>query len=146
MTKQKGGKYSLVSDFSTLFKDSPENTSESIFELQISESNKFTDGKKFFTLEMEKRLSLWMAKSQRIFTDYHAKTYGVADKRYDATYLSNYFRADKWETSKSLSANPEEVGLVLYIHIFSNLPKKTQIMRLSSTVKTLLYIDMLNCY
>ncbi len=105
--KKAYGKYTLVSDYSTLFTDSTENTSESIFELQISESATNSQmGRNFSPWKWKKGFHFGWLRVNAFFHDYHAKTYGITDKRYDATYLSSYFRADNGRPVKVYPANP----------------------------------------
>ena len=104
------GQYSLVTNFADLFNPyNGENTSESIFELQIS--------KDAANSQMGRNFTGWRYKGTannqhfgwfrvaRIFHDYHLGIYGtkgsgngiasvtVHDARYDGTYMSGYFQA-----------------------------------------------------
>ena len=86
------GQYSLVADYSSLFTDTNENTTESIFELQISEGATNS--------QMGRQYSPWQWKSTQSFGrfrihadvyDDHLATY-PADPRIDGTFISTYTR------------------------------------------------------
>ena len=106
------GQYSLLPNFSDLFNmynGAGENTSEAIFELQISKDAANSQMGRNFTPWRYKGTARnqhfgWFRVS-RIFHDYHVSTYGtkgpgngpasvtIHDLRYDGTYLSEYNQA-----------------------------------------------------
>ncbi len=88
------GEYSLVSDFSSLFDGTNENSTESIFELQNSQDAGNS--------QMGRNYTPWKYKAGEAFGwffvsadvyDYHVAHYPT-DLRLDATYLHEYHRAD----------------------------------------------------
>ena len=101
------GQYSLVADYGSLFTSTTENTSESIFELQISETATNSQmGRNFSPWKWKKGFHFGWLRVNAFFHDYHAKTYGVEDKRYASTYLSSYSRADNGKPVKVYPGNP----------------------------------------
>ena len=105
------GEYTLLEDFADLFDpyNGEENSSESIFELQISLGAANSQMGRNFTPWRYKGTSLnqhfgWF-RVARVFHDYHLGVYGtkgsgngptsvtVHDKRYDGTYISGYNQA-----------------------------------------------------
>ena len=102
------GNYSLVNDYSSLFTVQGENSSESIFELQISQDATNSQmGRNFTPWKYKAGMHFGWFRVSAFFHDYHLKTYGgnvswnannlidFPDKRYKGTYLSEYFRADR---------------------------------------------------
>lgn len=92
--KKVEGQYALVDDYATLFDGKNENTSESIFELQIS--------KDAANSQMGRNYSPWQYKAGAAFGwfsvaadvyDTHAATY-PSDPRLASTYLHEYNRID----------------------------------------------------
>lgn len=104
------GEYALVADFADLFNPyNGENTSESIFELQISLDAANSQMGRNFTPWRYKGTKQnqhfgWF-RVARVFHDYHLGIYGtkgsgnglasvtVHDKRYEGTYISGYYQA-----------------------------------------------------
>ena len=99
------GQYSLVSEYSSLFTNEVRNSSESIFELQISEAAANS--------QMGRNFSPWKWKAGQCFGwfkvhadvyDDHAATY-PGDPRIEGTYLYEYTRADNGNTARFYPAN-----------------------------------------
>ena len=99
------GEYSLVSDFSSLFDGTNENSTESIFELQNSQDAGNS--------QMGRNYTPWKYKAGQAFGwffvsadvyDYHVAHY-PADLRLDATYLHEYQRADTGGTVRLYPSN-----------------------------------------
>ena len=99
------GEYSLVSDYATLFDGSNENSSESIFELQLSQDA--------CNSQMGRNYTPWQYKAGQAFGwfsvsadvyDYHVAQY-PDDPRLGATYLHEYTRADTGGTVKVYPSN-----------------------------------------
>ena len=97
--------YSLVSDYATLFDGSNENSTESIFELQLAQDA--------CNSQMGRNYTPWMYKAGQAFGwfgvsadvyDYHAAQY-PDDPRLDATYLHEYTRADTGGTVRVYPSN-----------------------------------------
>jgi len=102
------GQYSLVNDFSSLFTVQGENSSESIFELQISQDATNSQmGRNFTPWKYKAGMHFGWFRVTAFQHDKHLKTYGgnttwnannldtFPDSRYKATYLSQYYRADR---------------------------------------------------
>ena len=99
------GEYSLVSDYATLFDGSNENSSESIFELQLAQDA--------CNSQMGRNYTPWKYKAGQAFGwfsvsadvyDYHVAQY-PDDPRLGATYLHEYTRADTGGTVKVYPSN-----------------------------------------
>jgi len=97
--------YSLVSDYATLFDGSNENSTESIFELQLAQDA--------CNSQMGRNYTPWKYKAGQAFGwfgvsadvyDYHAAQY-PDDPRLDATYLHEYTRADTGGTVRVYPSN-----------------------------------------
>ena len=88
------GQYSLVSDYSSLFTDEFENSTESIFELQISQDAAGSQMGRNYTPWKYKLGNHfgWLQVSADVFID-HRDTY-PDDPRLLGTYLYDYVRAD----------------------------------------------------
>lgn len=88
------GQYSLVSDYSSLFTDEFENSSESIFELQVSQQAANSQMGRNYTPWKYKLGNHfgWLRVSADVFLD-HQSTY-PDDPRLIGTYLYDYVRAD----------------------------------------------------
>ena len=100
------GQYSLVADYGSLFTVSGENSSESMFELQISQDATNSQmGRNFTPWKWKKGQHFGWFRVNAFFHDHHVKTYGTDDKRYAATYLSDYTRADNGKPVKVYPAN-----------------------------------------
>ncbi len=102
------GQYSLVSDFASLFTVQGENSSESIFELQISQDATNSQmGRNFTPWKYKAGMHFGWFRVTAFQHDNHLKTYGgnktynpnnlntMPDKRYAATYLYDYYRYDR---------------------------------------------------
>lgn len=87
------GQYSLVSDYSSIFTDSNENNSESIFELQVSQDASNSQMGRNFTPNNYKMAQNfgWLRVHADVFED-HRDTY-PNDPRIDATYMYDYTHA-----------------------------------------------------
>lgn len=88
------GQYSLVADYGSLFTDEFENSTESIFELQISQDAANSQmGRNYtpFKYKMGQHFG-WLRVSADVFLD-HQSTY-PNDPRLEGTYLYDYVRAD----------------------------------------------------
>ena len=88
------GQYSLVSDYSSLFTDEFENSTESIFELQVSQDAANSQmGRNYtpFKYKLGNHFG-WLRVSADVFLD-HQSTY-PDDPRLTGTYLYDYVRAD----------------------------------------------------
>ena len=99
------GEYSLVSDYATLFDGSNENSTESIFELQLAQDA--------CNSQMGRNYTPWKYKAGQAFGwfsvsadvyDYHVAHY-PDDPRLDATYLHEYTRADTGGTVRVYPSN-----------------------------------------
>ena len=99
------GDYSLVSDYATLFDGSNENSTESIFELQLAQDA--------CNSQMGRNYTPWQYKAGQAFGwfgvsadvyDYHVAQY-PDDPRLDATYLHEYTRADTGGTVRTYPSN-----------------------------------------
>lgn len=99
------GQYSLHNDYAELFTVNGENTSESMFELQISQDASNSQMGRNYTPWKYKLAQHfgWFSVHADVY-DYHAATY-PSDPRLDATYLSEYSRADNGSTVKVYPAN-----------------------------------------
>ena len=100
------GQYSLVADYSSLFTDTNENSSESIWELQISQDAANS--------QMGRNFTPWKYKLGQHFGwlrvtadvhDHHASTY-PNDPRLEGTYLHSYNRADNGNLVTVYPSNP----------------------------------------
>ncbi len=88
------GHYSLVSDYSSLFTVQGENSSESIFELQISEAAANSQmGRNYTPFKYKMGMHFGWFSVNASFYDHHAATY-PNDLRIAGTYLSEWNRAD----------------------------------------------------
>jgi len=88
------GQYSLVADYSSLFTDEFENSTESIFELQLAQDAANSQmGRNFtpFKYKLGQHFG-WLQVSADVLLD-HMATY-PDDPRIDGTYLIEYNRAD----------------------------------------------------
>ena len=99
------GEYSLVSDYATLFDGSNENSTESIFELQLAQDA--------CNSQMGRNYTPWKYKAGQAFGwfsvsadvyDYHVAQY-PDDPRLGATYLHEYTRADTGGTVRVYPSN-----------------------------------------
>jgi len=99
------GDYQLVSDYATLFDGSNENSTESIFELQLAQDA--------CNSQMGRNYTPWKYKAGQAFGwfsvsadvyDYHVAHY-PDDLRLDATYLHEYTRADTGGTVRVYPSN-----------------------------------------
>jgi hypothetical protein len=100
------GQYALVSDFSSLFTDSNENSTESIFELQISQDAANSQMGRNYTPNNYKPSQAfgWFKVHASVYDD-HDATY-PEDPRLDGTYLSEYTNARNGSTIRVYPANP----------------------------------------
>ncbi|PHN06561.1 RagB/SusD family nutrient uptake outer membrane protein [Flavilitoribacter nigricans] len=100
------GQYTLHDDYAELFTVNGENTSESVFELQISQEAANSQMGRNFTPPQYKaaRHFGWLLVSADIYQE-HADTY-PGDPRLDATYISEYDRVTNGSILKVYPANP----------------------------------------
>ncbi|MDG1227917.1 MAG: RagB/SusD family nutrient uptake outer membrane protein [Polaribacter sp.] len=100
------GQYSLVSDYSSLFTDTNENSSESIFELQISQDASNSQMGRNFTPNNYKVSQNfgWFRVHADVF-EIHRDTYPT-DPRIEATYLYDYTHAKNGRPQRTYPANP----------------------------------------
>jgi hypothetical protein len=100
------GQYSLVSDYSSLFTDTNENSSESIFELQISQDASNSQMGRNFTPNNYKVSQNfgWFRVHADVF-EIHRDTYPT-DPRIEATYLYDYTHAINGRPQRTYPANP----------------------------------------
>ena len=102
------GQYALVNDFGSLFTVEGENSSESIFELQISQDATNSQmGRNFTPWKYKAGMHFGWFRVTAFQHDNHLLTYGgdtrynpnnlntMPDKRYAATYLYDYYRFDR---------------------------------------------------
>jgi len=102
------GHYSLVNDFGSLFTVQGENSTESMFELQISQDATNSQmGRNFTPWKYKAGMHFGWFRVSAFQHDKHLKAYGgnttwnannlstYPDSRYKATYLSQYQRADR---------------------------------------------------
>ena len=88
------GQYSLVADYSSLFTDTNENSSESIWELQISQDAANSQMGRNFTpwkYKLGQHFG-WLRANADVY-NHHTSTY-PNDPRLEGTYLHSYNRAD----------------------------------------------------
>ena len=99
------GSYSLVSDYSSLFDGTNENSTESIFELQLSQDAANSQMSRNYTPWRYKAGEAygWFFVSAHVY-DYHFSHY-PQDLRLDATYLHEYTRADTGGTVRVYPSN-----------------------------------------
>ena len=100
------GQYSLVSDYSSIFTDTNENSSESIFELQISQDASNSQMGRNFTPNNYKVSQNfgWFRVHADVFEN-HRDTYPT-DPRIEATYLYDYTHAINGRPQRTYPANP----------------------------------------
>jgi hypothetical protein len=92
--KKAYGQYTLVSDFGSLFNTDGENSTESIFELQISEAAANSQmGRNYTPFKYKMGMHFGWFSVLATFYDYHVATY-PNDNRIAGTYLSSWNRAD----------------------------------------------------
>jgi hypothetical protein len=97
--------YTLVTDYSSLFTDYNENSSESIFELQISQDAANSQmGRNYSPWKWKKTLAFGWFKVHADVYDDHVATY-PNDSRIAGTYISEWIRADNGKTAKFYPAN-----------------------------------------
>jgi len=98
-------KYSLVPDYSSLFTDTNENSSESIFELQISQDATNSQmGRNYTPLSYKVSQNFgWFRIHADVFEN-HRATYPT-DPRIDATYLYDYINANNGNILRTYPAN-----------------------------------------
>ncbi|MBD0778635.1 RagB/SusD family nutrient uptake outer membrane protein [Maribacter sp. ANRC-HE7] len=105
------GKYALVPNYSSLFTDSNENSSESIFELQISQDAANSQmGRNFTPLNYKAAQAFGWFQVHADVYDLHASTY-PGDPRINGTYLSEYTDAN---TGDILKVYPADSGRADY--------------------------------
>jgi hypothetical protein len=99
------GQYSLVSDYSSLFTDSNENSSESIFELQISQDASNSQMGRNYTPNNYKVAQNfgWFRIHADVFENH--RTAYPGDPRIDATYLYDYTHARNGSPQRTYPAN-----------------------------------------
>jgi len=104
--KEVYGQYSLAADYGSLFTDSNENSSESIWELQISETASNSQmGRNYTPWKYKLEQHFGWSKVRPAVYDFHAYTY-PDDPRMEATYLSTWTRADNGNTVNVYPSNP----------------------------------------
>lgn len=100
------GQYSLVADYSKLFTVSGANSSESIFELQISQDATNSQmGRNYTPSNYKPSQAFGWFKVHASVYDQHATTY-PGDPRIDGTYLSEYTNAKNGKPIKTYPSNP----------------------------------------
>ncbi len=99
------GDYSLVSDYASLFDGSNENSTESIFELQIAQDAANSQmGRNYTPWKYKAGQAFgWFGVSADVY-DYHVAHY-PDDPRLDATFLHEYTRADNGGTVRVYPSN-----------------------------------------
>jgi hypothetical protein len=99
------GEYSLVSDYASLFDGSNENSTESIFELQLAQDACNSQmGRNYTPWKYKKGQAFgWFGVSADVY-DYHVAHY-PDDERLNATYLHEYTRADTGGTVRVYPSN-----------------------------------------
>ena len=99
------GLYALVSDYSSLFDGSNENSTESLFELQLSQDAcNGVMGRNYTPWKYKLGQAFgWFAVSADVY-DYHVAHY-PNDSRLEATYLHQYTRADTGATVRVYPSN-----------------------------------------
>ena len=100
------GQYSLVADYSSLFTDTNENSSESIWELQISQDAANSQMGRNFTpwkYKLGQHFG-WLRVSADVY-NHHTSTY-PNDPRLEGTYLHSYNRADNGNLVTVYPSNP----------------------------------------
>ena len=99
------GEYALVSDYASLFDGSNENSSESIFELQIAQDAANSQmGRNYTPWQYKAGQAFgWFGVSADVY-DYHVAHY-PDDPRLDATFLHEYTRADNGGTVRTYPSN-----------------------------------------
>ena len=99
------GEYTLVSDYSSLFTDTNENSSESIFELQISQDASNSQMGRNYTpngYKVSQNFG-WLRVHADVF-EIHRDMYPT-DPRIDATYLYDYTNANSGNPLRTYPAN-----------------------------------------
>ena len=100
------GNYTLVDDYASLFTDNNENSSESIWELQISQDAANSQmGRNYTPWKYKLGQHFGWSKVRSAVYDFHAYTY-PGDPRMDATYLSTWTRADNGNQVNVYPSNP----------------------------------------
>ena len=113
------GHYSLVNDFGSLFTVQGENSTESMFELQISQDATNSQmGRNFTPWKYKAGMHFGWFRVSAFQHDKHLKAYGgnttwnannlstYPDSRYKATYLSQYQRADRTPPAGLVRVSP----------------------------------------
>jgi len=100
------GDFALVSDYASLFDGSNENSTESIFELQIAQDAANSQmGRNYTPWKYKAGQAFgWFGVSADVY-DYHVAHY-PDDPRLDATFLHEYTRADNGGTVRTYPSNP----------------------------------------
>ena len=101
------GKYSLVSDYSSLFnKETANNTVESIFEIQSNLTVSLDHGRAFTAANYLNNLNTfgWLKVNVEVYNS-HASTYPT-DPRIAATYLTQYVRQNNNTVGRFYPVNP----------------------------------------
>jgi hypothetical protein len=104
------GAYSLVSDYASLFDGTNENSTESIFELQLSQDACNSQmGRNYTPWKYKAGQAFgWFSVSASVY-DHHVAHY-PDDTRLDATYLHEYTRADTGGTVRVYPSNSSRSG------------------------------------
>lgn len=100
------GQYQLVSDYASLFTVAGENSTESVFELQISQDASNSQmGRNFtpFKYKLSQHFG-WFSVHADVY-DHHVSTYPTDSLRRQATYLHEYERADNGATIRVYPSN-----------------------------------------
>lgn len=100
------GDFALVSDYASLFDGSNENSTESIFELQIAQDAANSQmGRNYTPWKYKAGQAFgWFGVSADVY-DYHVAHY-PEDPRLAATFLHEYTRADNGGTVRTYPSNP----------------------------------------
>jgi len=105
------GQYSLVTDYSSIFTDSNENNSESIFELQISQAASNSQmGRNFTPNGYKVAQNFGLLRVHADVFEVHRDTY-PNDPRIDATYLYDYTNANNGNRLRTYPAITTRLNL-----------------------------------
>ena len=121
------GQYSLVADYASLFTDTNENSSESIWELQISQDAANSQMGRNFTpwkYKLGQHFG-WLRVSADVYV--HHETVYPNDPRLTGTYLHSYFRADNGNPVTVYPSNPNRPNFAkAHPYFFKFTEKDTQ--------------------
>lgn len=130
------GDFALVSDYASLFDGSNENSTESIFELQIAQGAANSQmGRNYTPWKYKAGQAFgWFGVSADVY-DYHVAHY-PDDPRLDATFLHEYTRADNGGTVRTYPPIQAEVLLEMHIRIYLNMLRRTKHTQINLIAKT----------